>query len=81
MMHVCVFHVYLCIHVYVCLYMCTPMCLPVFVYVYVRSMRSMRGGFIFRNRGPSLKVHPCQHLASAFCVCITTNLCLGTVLG
>ncbi len=30
----------------------------------MRSMRSMRGGFIFRNRGPSLKVHHCQHLAS-----------------
>jgi hypothetical protein len=35
----------------------------------MRSMRSMRGGFIFRNRGlilirgPSLKVHPFQHLA------------------
>ncbi len=24
----------------------------------MRSMRSMRGGIIFRNRGPSLKVHP-----------------------
>ncbi len=35
----------------------------------MRSMRSMRGGFIFRNRGPSLKVHHCQHLASV------TNLC------
>jgi hypothetical protein len=23
----------------------------------MRSMRSMRGGIIFRNRGPSLKVH------------------------
>jgi len=23
----------------------------------MRSMRSMRGRFIFRNRGPSLKVH------------------------
>jgi hypothetical protein len=23
----------------------------------MRSMRSMRGGFTFRNRGPSLKVH------------------------
>jgi hypothetical protein len=23
----------------------------------MRSMRSMMGGFIFRNRGPSLKVH------------------------
>jgi hypothetical protein len=30
----------------------------------MRSMRSMRGGFIFRNWGPSLKVHHCQHLAS-----------------
>ncbi len=30
----------------------------------MRSMRSMRGVFIFRNRGPSLKVHPFQHLAS-----------------
>jgi hypothetical protein len=30
----------------------------------MRSMRSMRGGFIFHNRGPSLKVHHCQHLAS-----------------
>jgi hypothetical protein len=30
----------------------------------MRSMRSMRGEFIFRNRGPSLKVHHCQHLAS-----------------
>ncbi len=28
------------------------------------SMRPMRGGFIFRNRGPSLKVHHGQHLAS-----------------
>jgi hypothetical protein len=26
----------------------------------MRSMRSMRGGIIFRNRGPSLKVHPYQ---------------------
>ncbi len=26
----------------------------------VRTMRSMRGGFIFRNRGPSLKVHYSQ---------------------
>jgi hypothetical protein len=24
-------------------------------------MRSMRGGFIFRNQGPSLKVHHGQH--------------------
>ncbi len=30
----------------------------------MRSMRSMRGGFIFRNGGPSLKVHHCQRLAS-----------------
>ncbi len=30
----------------------------------MRSMRSMRGGFIFRNRGPSLKVHHCQCLTS-----------------
>jgi hypothetical protein len=30
----------------------------------MRSMRSMRGGFIFRNRGPSLKVHHGQHFAS-----------------
>jgi hypothetical protein len=30
----------------------------------MRSMRSMRGGFIFRNRGPSLKVYHGQHLAS-----------------
>jgi hypothetical protein len=30
----------------------------------MRSMRSMRGGFIFRNRGPSLKVHHGQHLTS-----------------
>jgi hypothetical protein len=36
----------------------------------VRSMRSMRGGFIFRNRGPSLKVHHCQHLAS-----VTKHVC------
>ncbi len=28
------------------------------------SMRSIRGGFIFRNRGPSLKVHNCQCLTS-----------------
>jgi hypothetical protein len=28
----------------------------------MRSMRSMRGGFIFRNRGPSLKVLPCVHI-------------------
>jgi hypothetical protein len=28
------------------------------------SMRSMRGGFIFRNWGPSLKVHRCQCLTS-----------------
>jgi hypothetical protein len=28
------------------------------------SMRSMRGGFIFRNRGPSLKVHRGQCLTS-----------------
>ncbi len=28
------------------------------------SMRSMCGGFIFCNRGPSLKVHHGQHLAS-----------------
>jgi hypothetical protein len=30
----------------------------------MRSMRSMRGGIIFRNRGPSLKVHHGQCLAS-----------------
>jgi hypothetical protein len=30
----------------------------------MRSMRSMRGGFIFRNRGPSLKVHHGQCLTS-----------------
>jgi hypothetical protein len=33
----------------------------------MRSMRSMRGGFIFRNRGPSLKVtvvHHGQYLTS-----------------
>jgi hypothetical protein len=29
-----------------------------------RSMRSMRGGFIFHNRGPSLKVHHGQCLTS-----------------
>jgi hypothetical protein len=28
----------------------------------MRSMRSMRGGIIFRNRGPSLKVHHGQCL-------------------
>ena len=28
----------------------------------MRSMRSMRGGFIFRNGGPSLKVHHGQCL-------------------
>jgi hypothetical protein len=36
------------------------------------AMRSMRGGFIFRNRGPSLKAHHGQHLASmmvAFYAC------------
>jgi hypothetical protein len=30
----------------------------------MHSMCSMHGGFIFRNWGPSLKVHHCQHLAS-----------------
>jgi hypothetical protein len=30
----------------------------------MRSMRSMRGGFIFRSRGPSLKVHHGQCLTS-----------------
>ena len=30
----------------------------------MHSMRSMRGGFIFRNWGPSLKVHDGQCLAS-----------------
>jgi hypothetical protein len=29
----------------------------------MRSTRSMRGGFIFRSRGPSLKVHHSQYLA------------------
>jgi hypothetical protein len=28
------------------------------------SMHSMHGGLIFRNLGPLLKVHHCQHLAS-----------------
>ncbi len=28
------------------------------------SMCSMRGGFIFHNQGPLLKVHHCQHLTS-----------------
>ncbi len=31
---------------------------------YMLSMRSMRGGFIFRSQGPSLKVHHSQYLAS-----------------
>ncbi len=30
----------------------------------MRSMRSMRGGFVFRNQGPSLKVHRGQCLTS-----------------
>jgi hypothetical protein len=30
----------------------------------MRSMRSMGGGFIFRNRGPSLKVHRGQCFTS-----------------
>ncbi len=29
-----------------------------------RSMRSMRGGFIFRSQGPSLKVHHGQYRTS-----------------
>ncbi len=30
-------------------------------YVYsITALRSMRGGFIFRNRGPSLKLHRCH---------------------
>ncbi len=29
----------------------------IYNYESMRSMRSMRGGIIFRNRGPSLKVH------------------------
>jgi hypothetical protein len=30
----------------------------------MRSMRSIRGGLIFRNRGPSLKVHQDSHASS-----------------
>jgi hypothetical protein len=44
-------HISTCMHKYT--YVCS-----------MRSMRSMRGGFIFRNRGPSLKVHHGQCLTS-----------------
>jgi hypothetical protein len=43
------------------------------LFVTMRSMCSMRGGFIFRNRGPSLKVHHCQHLASKYPVTVTVT--------
>jgi hypothetical protein len=32
--------------------------------IHLETVRSMRGGFIFRNRGPSLKVHRGQCLKS-----------------
>ncbi len=42
----------------------------------MRSMRSMRGGIIFRNRGPSLKVHVFwMHASTSQCsVCATTSV-------
>jgi hypothetical protein len=50
----------------------------------MRSMRSMRGGFIFRNRGPSLKVHHCHAqagLAFAFGIDYEPRLRLRLSLG
>ncbi len=45
----------------------------------MRSMRSMRGGFIFRNRGPSLEVHHGQHLASMSLTLVTSRIVVSLI--
>jgi hypothetical protein len=70
-------HLYIYVYVFVYLYLYIYMYIYIYIYIYIymyvciyiyihtmRSMRSMRGGFIFRNRGPSLKVHHGQCLTS-----------------
>jgi hypothetical protein len=60
-----------------CYYVCTYIYIYIYVYLIygcsnalllcsMRPMRSMRGGLIFRNRGPSLKVHHGQCLTSMY---------------
>jgi hypothetical protein len=73
---VCCVYMLVCMHaviqnsrfwgiMYACIFLCVALCTRACIEcVCARSMRSMCGGFISRNWGPSLKVHHGQCLTS-----------------
>ncbi len=57
-------YVYVCVYVYIYVYIYIHTYICIYVYMYMYICIYMRGGFIFRNRGPSLKIHHGQCLTS-----------------